>query len=152
MTNVVPFPKPEKARRLPKHAWKKLRDRVCADGGCVGCERYFGPASARLSAHHVLERSLGGDDVFENLVPLCGDGTIGCHGAITSGNPSLGLDGVMRDPDAVRARVRRHVADRHGHLLYLIRKRGSSDAARAFLDRYYPERPTRDEGGHDHAA
>lgn len=35
-----------------------------------------------FSVHHVLKRSQGGDDVKENLVPLCGSGTTGCHGAV----------------------------------------------------------------------
>ena len=35
-----------------------------------------------FSVHHVLKRLQGGDDVKENLVPLCGSGTTGCHGDV----------------------------------------------------------------------
>lgn len=39
------------------------------------------------SLHHVVSRSLGGDDVADNLVPLCGTGTTGCHGLVEAGDP-----------------------------------------------------------------
>lgn len=32
--------------------------------------------------HHLVARSLGGDDCAANLVPLCGHGTVGCHGLV----------------------------------------------------------------------
>lgn len=34
--------------------------------------------------HHITPRSQGGGDVQENLAPLCGDGSRGCHGLIES--------------------------------------------------------------------
>lgn len=36
----------------------------------------------RSSYHHLVPRSIGGDDVPANIVPLCGDGTHGCHGKV----------------------------------------------------------------------
>jgi hypothetical protein len=41
------------------------KHKLLADPICRGCER---PAS---EAHHILHRSLGGDDRQENLMPLC---------------------------------------------------------------------------------
>ena len=38
-----------------------------------------------ISIHHILPRGQGGDDVWENLVPLCGSGTTGCHGGVEGG-------------------------------------------------------------------
>lgn len=135
MSNVVPFPKPAKRVRLARRPWKRLRDRVCATGRCVGCTLYRGPEW--LDAHHVYGRDLGGDDVVENLVPLCRT----CHDDLHDHAPGWEL---------IAARIRRVVADSHAMLLYLVRKLGTVDAARVFLDRYYPERPTR-EGGNDAA-
>lgn len=47
-----------------------------------GCCRLCGhrPHSGLgLTRHHLIPRIKGGDDVDDNLVPLCGDGTRGCH-------------------------------------------------------------------------
>lgn len=140
---VIPFPKPEKRKRLGRVSWKKLRDRATSTGVCVGCGRRgrqtpaFDGDPLALDAHHVYGRDLGGDDVLENLVALHHE----CH---------LIYEDRATGWEPVAAGVRRHVADRHGHALYLVNKLGSSDAARAFLDRYYPERPTRE--GDDDAA
>lgn len=54
-------------------------------GPCRVCVR---PASNGhgfhvVTFHHLVPRSMGGDDVEDNIVPLCGDGTRGCHGAVT---------------------------------------------------------------------
>lgn len=133
---VIPFPKPEKRKRLGRTPWKRLRDRVCSTGVCVGCGRRGRPTPAfegdpnALDAHHVYGRDLGGDDVLENLVAL----HHGCH--LTYEDRATGWEPIA-------AGIRRRVVDSHVHVLYLVRKLGSSDAARSFIDRYYPERPTR---------
>lgn len=58
-----------------------------------------------FTLHHVLSRSLGGDDVRENLVPLCGDGTSGCHGWVEENVDSvcrtLGLHIQRERPDVL---------------------------------------------------
>lgn len=54
--------------------WERLRALKLT--GCRLCGR--GPYLCTL--HHIVPRSLGGDDVADNLVALCGDGTRGCHG------------------------------------------------------------------------
>lgn len=77
-----------------------------------------------ISVHHILPRSQGGDDVWENLVPLCGSGTHGCHGAVEHGS------------DAVcRALGRYLIAERIDTMLYLERKLGSPEARTEFLRR-----------------
>lgn len=51
-------------------------------GRCPLCQRL----RARLTRHHVVPKGQGGDDVPENLVWCCGDGTTGCHGVLTHRN------------------------------------------------------------------
>lgn len=67
---------------------------------CVIC------GSINISIHHILPRSQGGDDVWENLVPLCGDGTTGCHGGVEGGLDSvshaLGRYLVQERPDTLK--------------------------------------------------
>lgn len=62
--------------RVGKTSWKRLRDRACDAGMCVGCGRpgratpaFDGDPSA-LDAHHVFPKDLGGDDLLVNLAPL----------------------------------------------------------------------------------
>ncbi len=87
-----PFPKtkqlgrpktsePRKFRAVAnaKH-WSKLH--AAKQGPCRICGR-----PPRNSLHHLVPRSLGGDDTYANLVPLCGSGTTGCHGLIEARNP-----------------------------------------------------------------
>lgn len=83
-----------------------------------------------ISIHHILSKSSTasgqGDDVWENLVPLCGDGTSGCHGAVEHE-----LDSVCR---AVGLYL---IQERPDTLFYLERKLGSREAAAEFLRRRY---------------
>lgn len=79
-----------------------------------------------ISVHHILPRSQGGDDVWENLVPLCGDGTTGCHGAVEAGS------------DAVcRALGRYLLGDRPDTIAYLKKKlrRHGPEATAVFFER-----------------
>ena len=77
-----------------------------------------------ITIHHILPRSQLGDDVWENLVPLCGSGTHGCHGAVEAGLDSacraLGLYVMRERPDT---------------LAYLERKLGSEGARDVFVRR-----------------
>jgi hypothetical protein len=71
-----------------------LEWRECA---CCG-----GPSA---TAHHVIARGQGGDDVRENLVALCGSGTTGCHGLVEDENElallALGRHIARERPDVV---------------------------------------------------
>lgn len=55
--------------------------------------------------HHVYPKGQGGDDVYENLVGLCGDGTRGCHGLVENGDTGtrvlLGDYLVNERPDTI---------------------------------------------------
>ena len=70
------------------------------------------------SCHHLVPRSLGGDDVLDCLVPLCGDGVAGCHGKVEA-----------RDPT-----VRRHLYERlpPAKVAYAERKMGEGWLARQY--------------------
>jgi hypothetical protein len=64
--------------------------RVCvAEGKCRLCGKrarpYFWKGkhyAGGLTGHHLVSRSQRGDDVDDNIVPLCGHGTVGCHGDV----------------------------------------------------------------------
>lgn len=80
---------------------------------CVGCGR---PSSN--AAHLLGKGGRRGDDVPENLIPLCGSGAHGCHGA-DHGIPSTG-----HDPEVVKARIGAYVAARPAMVAYVIGKLG----------------------------
>lgn len=75
-----------------------------------------------ISIHHVLPRGQSGDDVWENLVALCGSGTTGCHGGVEAG-----LDSVCR------ALGRHLLQERPDTVWYLQSRLGSVEAAGEFL-------------------
>ena len=91
---------------------------------CVIC------AGIDISIHHILSKSSTasgvGDDVWENLAPLCGDGTTGCHGGVEAE-----LDSVCRAFGIYIAQERPDTVE------YLTRKLGSPEAAAEFLRRRY---------------
>lgn len=90
-----------------------------------------------LSWHHLVERSLGGDDVAENLVPLGGTGTMYCHGIYTSHHAGQDCKGARRTWDEIAAAIR--VSLTPAETEYILAAKGPR-----FLDRYYP-----DKGGTD---
>jgi hypothetical protein len=104
-------PKPIARVKADQNEWVKLRAEKL--GPCRICT-----LGDNVTLHHLVSKSLRGDDVAANLVPLCGDGTRGCHGRIES-----------RDPWA---------ATLLGHSLtraereYVIEKKSA-----AFLNKYY---------------
>ena len=82
-----------------------------------------------ISIHHVLPRKQQGDDVWENLAPLCGDGTSGCHGGIENGTDSV-----------CYAFGKYLLKERKDTLTYLRKKLGSKEAVEEFLDRRFLRR------------
>lgn len=86
---------------------------MVADRRCLLC-----PEQA-WTLHHLVPRSLGGDDVRENLVPLCGSGTTGCHGLIEANNVTA------------RRKLRQRL--RGFHIDYITATKSPH-----FLDEYYP--------------
>jgi hypothetical protein len=61
------------------------RDKLRGERLCRVCKQ-LGRETPATNRMHVVPRSLGGDDVDDNLVPGCGSGTTGCHGVLTSRN------------------------------------------------------------------
>jgi 5-methylcytosine-specific restriction endonuclease McrA len=90
VVEVTPHPKPgsrkpsERTRSFRQVAtlaqWRRIRAEKFDGLACRLCDS---PASA-AGLHHILPRSLGGDDTGANVVRLCGSGTTGCHGLVES--------------------------------------------------------------------
>lgn len=80
---------PKPAARIVDPKAQPLDGTPLVTGICPLCDRGL---RARvqfrlpLSRHHVVPKGQGGDDVPENLVWSCGDGTSGCHGVLTHRN------------------------------------------------------------------
>lgn len=64
-----------------RERWREIH--AAKHGPCYVCW-YLGRPQLddRVTLHHVVAKSLGGSDTEANLVPLCGDGTTGCHGLV----------------------------------------------------------------------
>jgi 5-methylcytosine-specific restriction endonuclease McrA len=103
--------KPPQRLQASTRQWVELRKQKL--GPCRIC----GQVPATL--HHLVSRSLRGSDVAENLVPLCGSGTHGCHGAVEA-----------RRPDALKALRDNLRAD---ELKYILNTKGAD-----YLERYLP--------------
>lgn len=126
--DVTPFPK---AAQVPAKKAKRTdasRGRIAeirakkVDG--QACRVCGGVPDGRVhvwlvTAHHLIPRSLGGLWTESNIVPLCGDGTRGCHGDIE-----------RRHPDALY-KLRASLTD--AEYSYVCERAGEG-----FLDRYYP--------------
>lgn len=128
---MAPDPKPAPRIVATRNQWRALRRDLLRGsyGKCVGCRIWF--PVALLNLHHVRPRSLRGDDLAQNLVPLCGSGTTGCHGTYENRSP-----GWLK----VAARIREHVTARPLMLAYALDHEGG-----AWFDRYYPTREETDD-------
>lgn len=103
---------PRPARRIidPRAGRRK----VWLEGRCRAC------GAGHLERHHLVPRSLGGDDVDANLIPLC----LLCHDAFERSPSHRRIVGRI-----IRATL---LPD---ELAYIIERKSE-----AFLDRYYPPR------------
>lgn len=104
---------PKPARRLVNRRAGQVK--VAAEGQCRSCRNRYG-----LERHHLVPRSLGGDDVEANIVPLCQD----CHGT---------FERQSVERRRVGERIRLSLAP--DEVTYILERKGQ-----AFLDRYYPLR------------
>lgn len=86
-----------------------------AEGRCRICRR----RTKNLAKHHLVPRSQGGDDVNDNLVPLCDPWEPWCHDKVTKGRP-----------EAVRALRASLTAD---EVAYIVGKKGEH-----WLEQRYP--------------
>lgn len=78
---MAPDPKPKK-----RHKWSKKERVLILERKMDKC-RVCG-TRYNLTAHHLVSKSLRGDDYPDNIVPLCGSGTTGCHGRVEVRNPA----------------------------------------------------------------
>lgn len=93
-------------------AWRGIH--AVKGGPCRACG-----SNSRVELHHAVPRSLGGDDVEDNLIPLCHDD----H-----------MEWEDRGPrwSAIAAAIRQSLTP--AEMGYIVGKKGE-----AFLDRYYPD-------------
>lgn len=144
MTAFQPDPKPD-PRIVDRDAMRVAR---LASDYCGACGGQPG------SVHHVVPRSEGGDDVAGNLMLLCGNGTMGCHGAL-HGNPyvvevlnvtkHIGSGVYATYPWDYERRDAAWVSQRIGQTILLLRPdviayvtaKLGEDAGAAYLDRRY---------------
>lgn len=126
---TAPDFKPPRRIRLSRHRYNLLAEDLLVRRRFCEC----GCGHRSHSVHHVVNRSQGGDDLEENMVVLNGDGTRGCHGALTSGHRVYDNHGYIT-PESVRAGIRRTMeTTRPAVLAYVLRVKG-----RDWLDRHYP--------------
>lgn len=101
---------------------------------CLAC------GSPRITAAHLYGKGQGGDDVLANLIPLCGSGSSGCHGAYDNGHSYLGDFGRLVTPVAVRSMIGAWLQSEAGEAArwYLTSKLGA-EASRAWVERTFGE-------------
>lgn len=68
-----------------KRDWARARKKVDAEGNCRLCGLPW------PHAHHIVHRSLGGDEQADNIVPLCAECHLGVHDRKLDLLPSLNL-------------------------------------------------------------
>ena len=111
------WPDPKPAKRIKDK--KAGRDKILLEGRCRVCGRTWS-----LNRAHLVPKGQGGDDVDANIVPLCGSGTTGCHGALTA---------HTREWRVIAAILRENLTP--AERAYCITKKGAD-----WLDRVYPQR------------
>lgn len=117
-----------------RRAYAALRESVLLgeDGRVVACAARCGARAE--SVHHLLGGSRRAN-VLENLVPLCGDGTRGCHGVYTT-HHRLGTGRTWLDvATAIRETLEEQYPDRIAYLVAEVNETG--------LDRLYPKGDSR---------
>ena len=119
-----PFPKDKQLRAdrtryrrkvAPRKEWERIKAakagpcRVCVN---ISTNGHIGPWI--VDPHHLIARADGGDDLEENIVPLCRD----CHDLVTN-----------RDRDALRKLSKSLSESERG---YVLRKVGEAGYSRIF--------------------
>ena len=120
MTDAKPYPKASQLARGERRYRRKVASPeqwqaiiAAKTAPCRVCGEYHWPSNP-LQFHHLIPRSIGGDDVADNLVPLCA----ACHADVTNG----------------RERERRLLAESlaDAEYAYVIGKLGESGMERLF--------------------
>ena len=112
-------------------------DKIEAEGKCRACGKPL--PTVRQGAHplkalnraHLVPKGQRGDDTNNNIVPLGGSGTTGCHGIQTSRNPGLNCNDVLTTHEQVVQAIRRTMLPQERQ--YVIAKK-----SRAWLETHYP--------------
>lgn len=82
---------------------RRVKDKTAFDEFHAAGHRCLVCKSPYPNAAHIIGRGQGGDDMIENLMPLCGSGSSRCHGAF-HGNPYWNERlGERITPERVRA-------------------------------------------------
>lgn len=85
------------------------------------------------NGHHLLGRAQRGDDCESNIIPVCGSGSMGCHGSL-HGNPYVSRFGRRWEARDVRLAI--GLALRPDEHSYVVQTLGWMPAA-SFLARNY---------------
>ena len=124
---MLAYPKPAPRIVDPEAAKRKL----LLDPWCRACGR------RAANCHHLLGKGgRRGDDDEDNLIPLCGSGSDGCHGAL-HGNPYT--DRLGRRWTAREVRVRIGLALLPSEYAYVVEKLSQPQAAAFLAANYYVE-------------
>lgn len=109
---------------------------------CVAC------LHEGANSHHVLSKGspYHGDDVIQNLLTVCGSGTMRCHGAI-HGSPYVvtvptylndGMSKERRDAEWVNRRIGKHLLEQRWDVIdYVLKKLGAVAGADYLLRKHY---------------
>jgi 5-methylcytosine-specific restriction endonuclease McrA len=111
----MPDPKPRRRQRARTAAQRSEAYYLPPGQRCVLC------SAPRPQRAHVVPRSQGGDDVRENIAPLCGT----CHHDVDQGAGKLGSE--------ARWMLRVWIDSEPAVLAYVLERKGA-----AWLDRRYP--------------
>jgi len=120
---VKEVPRPSKRIIDPNAGIEKVR----REGRCRACG-----SLSHLNRAHLVSRGQRGDDVEDNIVPLCGSGTSGCHGALHDHHPASFPSTLQGKPwTIIAAELRATLTPRE--ISYVISKKGTD-----WLNRVYP--------------
>lgn len=92
--------------------WERLREAKLYGRSCRVCR-----ATLAETLHHLIPRSNGGSDVEDNLIPVCGSGSTGCHGLLEEWDETASLKLGL----SLTVEERRHVVEFKG-AYYLSRR------------------------------
>lgn len=116
-------PRPEPRVVDPDAGTKK----ILSEERCRACGGHL-----FLNRAHLVARGQRGDDVDDNIVPLCGSGTSGCHGSLTDHHAATFPSLLKGEPwEVVASALREKLSEQE--LSYVLVKKGQD-----WLDKTYP--------------
>lgn len=104
--------------------------KLLADPTCRACGQ---PAT---NSHHLLGRGQRGDDFEDNLIPVCGSGSHGCHGAL-HGSPYMTPGGRRWEAQDVRRAIGMRITP--AELAYLVERLSEAQAEDHLRRNYHVE-------------